>query len=146
MLMPSRVKYRKLQRGHRKGVATRGGTVCAGDYGLQALENAWITNRQIEAARVAMTRHIKRAGKVWVRVFPDHSVTAKPAETRMGSGKGSPSGWVAVVKRGRILFEMGGIPASVAKEAMTLAAHKLPIKTRLVVRGETAGELSGKEI
>jgi large subunit ribosomal protein L16 len=138
MLMPSRVKYRKLQRGKRRGIAVRGSSVSFGEFGLQSVENAWLTNRQIEAARVAMTRYIKRAGKVWVRVFPDKSTTSKPAETRMGSGKGAPEGWVAVVRRGRMLFEMGGVTQAVAKEAMTLAAHKLPIQTKFVTRGETA--------
>jgi len=139
MLMPSKVKHRKVHRGHRRGIALRANTVDIGDYGLQALENCWITNRQIEAARVAMTRYIKRAGKVWVRIFPDKSVTKKPAETRMGGGKGAPEGWVAVVKRGRVLFEMGGVTPEVAREAMGLAAHKLPIKTRFVSRADSAG-------
>jgi large subunit ribosomal protein L16 len=138
MLMPQKVKYRKRQRGHRRGKAGRGNTVAMGEYGLQAMESCWLTSRQIEAARVAMTRHVKRAGKVWIRVFPDHPVTVKPAETRMGSGKGSPEYWVAVVKPGRILFEMSGIDAQSAKESMTLAAHKLPIKTRFVAREERA--------
>jgi large subunit ribosomal protein L16 len=136
MLMPSKVKFRKQQRGRRAGVATRGNTIVSGEYGLVALENAWITSRQIEAARVAMTRYIKRAGKVWIRIFPDKPVTAKPAETRMGSGKGSPEFWVCVVKRGRVLFEMAGVEPELAKEAMRKAAHKLPIKTRLVLRSE----------
>lgn len=138
MLMPSKVKYRKWQRGHRRGKAQRGNTIAIGEYGLQALESCWMTSRQIEAARVAMTRHVKRAGKVWIRVFPDHPVTVKPAETRMGSGKGSPEYWVAVVKPGRILFEMAGVDAQAAKDAMTLAARKLPIKTRFVAREERA--------
>ena len=140
MLMPSKVKYRKQQRGHRRGVATRGNTIVSGEYGLVALENCWMTSRQIEAARVAMTRYIKRAGKVWIRIFPDKPVTAKPAETRMGSGKGSPEYWVAVIKRGRVLFEMSGVTPDLAKEAMRKAAHKLPIRTRLVLREELAGE------
>ncbi len=140
MLMPSKVKFRKQQRGHRRGVATRGNTIVSGEYGLVALENCWMTSRQIEAARVAMTRYIKRAGKVWIRIFPDKPVTAKPAETRMGSGKGSPEYWVAVIKRGRVLFEMSGVTPDLAKEAMRKAAHKLPIRTRLVLRAELAGE------
>jgi large subunit ribosomal protein L16 len=140
MLMPSKVKFRKQQRGHRRGVATRGTRIISGEYGLIALENAWITSRQIEAARVAMTRYIRRAGKVWIRIFPDKPVTAKPAETRMGSGKGSPEYWVAVVKRGRVMFEMGGVTPELAKEAMRKAAHKLPIRTRLVTREDIAGE------
>lgn len=143
MLMPSKVKYRKLHRGRRKGLSTQGSTVSVGEYGLQALENCWITNRQIEAARIAMTRYVKRSGKVWVRIFPDKSVTAKPAETRMGSGKGNPESWVAVVKRGRILFEMGGVSRELAKEAMRLAAHKLPIKTKFVARKEAGGGSDG---
>ena len=133
MLMPKRVKYRKQQRGRMRGKAYRGGSVTFGEYGLQALEPAWVTNRQIEAARVAITRSIKRGGKMWIRVFPDKPVTKKPAETRMGSGKGNPEGWVAVVKPGRVLFEMGGVNHDVAKEAMRLAAAKLPIKTRFLV-------------
>ena len=140
MLMPSKVKFRKQQRGHRRGIATRGNTIVSGEYGLVALENCWMTSRQIEAARVAMTRYIKRAGKVWIRIFPDKPVTAKPAETRMGSGKGSPDHWVAVIKRGRVLFEMSGVTPELAKEAMRKAAHKLPIRTRLVTRGDLAGE------
>src|SRR5207245_2856875 len=132
MLIPKRVKYRKMHRGRRTGIATRGATVAFGDYGLQAVEACWMSNRQIEAARRAMTRHVKRGGQIWIRVFPDKSITKKPAETRMGSGKGNPEGWVAVVKPGRILFEMGGVTPQVAKEAMKLAASKLPIKTRFV--------------
>jgi len=140
MLMPKRVKYRKQQRGRRAGIATRGSTLAFGQYGLKALEAAWITNRQIEAARRAMTRYVKRGGKVWIRVFPDKPITAKPAETRMGKGKGAPAGWVAVVKPGRILYEMEGIPEVEAKEAMRLAAMKLPIATRFVSRkGSAAG-------
>lgn len=140
MLIPKRVKYRKQQRGRRAGIATRGSTLAFGQYGLKALEAAWITNRQIEAARRAMTRYVKRGGKVWIRVFPDKPITAKPAETRMGKGKGAPAGWVAVVKPGRILYEMEGIPEVEAKEAMRLAAMKLPIATRFVSRkGSAAG-------
>ncbi len=134
MLMPARTKYRKQQRGRMKGRASRGNTVAFGEYGLQALENCWLTNRQIEAARVALTRHVKRAGRAWVRVFPDKPVTKKPAETRMGSGKGAPEGWVAVVKTGRILFELGGVSPELAREALLLAASKLPIKARVVSR------------
>ncbi len=134
MLMPSRTKYRKQQRGHRRGRASRGTTVAFGEYGLQALESCWLSNRQIEAARVAVTRHVRRSGKVWVRVFPDKPITKKPAETRMGSGKGAPEGWVAVVKPGRVLFELGGVSYELAREALMLAAHKLPIKVRVVSR------------
>ena len=139
MLMPKRVKYRKMHRGRRKGIATRGATVAFGDYGLQAMEACWMSNRQIEAARRAMTRHVKRGGQIWIRVFPDKSITKKPAETRMGSGKGNPEGWVAVVKPGRVLFEMGGVTPQVAKEAMKLAAAKLPMKTRIVSAADTGG-------
>jgi large subunit ribosomal protein L16 len=142
MLLPKRVKYRKQFRGRMKGRAHRGNTVAHGQFGLMALEPAWVTNRQIEAARIAMTRYIKRGGKVWIKIFPDKPVTAKPAETRMGSGKGSPEYWVAVVKPGRILFEMDGITEEVAKEAMRLAGHKLPIKTKFVKRGEEGGEVN----
>ena len=134
MLLPKRVKYRKTQRGRMRGKATRGASVSFGDFGLKALEPAWITQRQIEAARVALTRLMKRQGKVWIRIFPDKPVTKKPAETRMGSGKGVPEFWVAVVKPGTVMFELGGIKMDVAQEAMDLAAHKLPIKTRMVVR------------
>ncbi len=134
MLMPKRVKHRKVARGRRKGMAKGGTKIDFGDFGIQALEPAWITNRQIEAARVAMTRYVKRGGKVWIRVFPDKPFTKKPAETRMGSGKGSPEGWVAVVKPGRILFEMAGVPVDVAREAMRRASHKLPIKVKFVTR------------
>jgi large subunit ribosomal protein L16 len=134
MLVPKRVKFRKQQRGRRAGIATRGSTLTFGQYGLKALEAAWITNRQIEAARRAMTRYVKRGGKVWIRIFPDKPITAKPAETRMGKGKGAPEGWVAVVKPGRILYEMEGISEAEAKEAMRLAATKLPIATRFVSR------------
>ncbi len=134
MLVPKRVKHRKVQRGTMKGNAKGGTRVSFGDYGLQALERAWITNRQIESARVAMTRHIKRGGKVWITIFPDKPVTEKPAETRMGSGKGNPEYWVAVVKPARVMFELSGVSEEVAREAIRLAAHKLPIKTRFVKR------------
>ena len=140
MLLPKRVKHRKVQRGSMRGEATGGTNVTFGDYGLKALEPAWITNRQIEAARVAMTRYMKRGGKVWITVFPDKPVTQKPAETRMGSGKGNPEKWVAVVKPGRVMFEIAGVPEEVAKEAMRLAAHKLPIKTKFVTRVDSGGE------
>ena len=136
MLLPKRVKHRKQHRGRRTGVATRGNTVAFGQYGLQAMEACWMTNRQIEAARRAMTRHVRRGGQIWIRIFPDKPVTKKPAETRMGSGKGNPEGWVAVVKPGRVLFEMGGVDHDVAKEAMRLAAAKLPIETRFLVVAE----------
>jgi large subunit ribosomal protein L16 len=138
MLMPKKVKHRKVQRGRRRGTAKGGTLVHFGDFGIQALEAGWITNRQIEAARIAMTRHIKRGGKVWITVFPDKPVTQKPAETRMGSGKGNPEHWVAVVKPGRVMFELSGVSESIAREAMRLAMHKLPIKTRFVVRTEEA--------
>ncbi len=134
MLMPKRVKFRKAQRGRMSGVATRGASVAFGDYGLKAMEPGWITARQIEAARVALTRLMKREGKVWIRIFPDKPVTKKPAETRMGSGKGAPEFWVAVVKPGRIMFEVGGINKQLAQEALKLATHKLPIKTKFVSR------------
>ena len=134
MLQPSRVKHRKTHRGHRRGEASRGVDVAFGDYGLKALDQAWITARQIEAARRVIVRYIRRGGKMWIRVFPDKPVTAKPAETRMGSGKGAPDHWVAVVKPGRILFEIAGIREDMAKEAMTLAAYKLPIGTSFVAR------------
>ncbi len=140
MLIPKRVKYRKQFRGRMKGKAHRGNTVSHGQYGLVALEPAWITNRQIEAARIAMTRYIKRGGQVWIKIFPDKPVTAKPAETRMGSGKGSPEYWVAVVKPGRVLFEMDGVTKEVAQEAMRLAGHKLPIKTKFVLREDNKAE------
>lgn len=139
MLMPKRVKYRKQQRGKNRGNAHRGSRISFGQYGLKALEHHWISSRQIEAARIAMTRYIKRGGKVWIRIFPDKPVTKKPAETRMGKGKGAPEFWVAVVKPGRIMFEIEGVPEDVAKEAMRLADHKLPIKTKFVSR-EEAGE------
>jgi large subunit ribosomal protein L16 len=138
MLMPKKVKYRKHHRGRMKGKAYRGCEVNFGQYGLQALEPGWITDRQIEAARVAMTRKIKRAGRVWIRIFPDKPVTSKPAETRMGKGKGSPDHWVAVVKPGRIMYEMEGVPEKLAREAFRLAAHKLPVKTKFVERGVLA--------
>ena len=134
MLMPKRVKYRKMHRGRMTGKSYRGSSVTFGEYGLQALEPAWITNRQIEAARVAITRHIRRGGKVWINIFPDKPVTKKPAETRMGSGKGNPEGWVAVVKPGRVMFELAGVPESLAREAMKRAQHKLPIKTKFISR------------
>lgn len=139
MLQPKRVKYRKTHKGHRRGRAQAGKTAVFGDFALQALESAWITNRQIEAARRAITRYIRRGGKVWIRVFPDKPVTKKPAETRMGGGKGSPDHWVAVVKPGRILFEMAGVGEEVAKGAMRLASHKLPIDTKFVVREAGVG-------
>ena len=137
MLMPKRVKYRRVQRGRLKGKAMRGNTLAYGDYGLVALEPAWITSNQIEAARIAMTRFTKRTGKVWIKIFPDKPVTEKPAETRMGSGKGSPEYWVAVVKPGRILFEMNGVSRDDAKEAMRLASHKLPIKCKFMKKETT---------
>ncbi|MCR3922455.1 MAG: 50S ribosomal protein L16 [Firmicutes bacterium] len=140
MLIPKRVKYRRQHRGRMKGKAQVGNQITFGEYGLQGLEPAWITNQQIEAARIAMTRYMKRGGKVWIQIFPDKPVTAKPAETRMGSGKGSPEFWVAVVKPGRVLFEIAGVTEEVAREAMRLAAHKLPIKTKFVKRIETGGE------
>jgi len=136
MLQPKRVKYRKQQKGKIRGNAMRGNTVAFGDYGLQTLDAAWITNRQIEAARVAITRHVKRGGKMWIRIFPDKPVTKKPLETRMGKGKGNPEEWVAVIKPARILYEMEGVSETIAREAMRLAAHKLPIKTRFVSRKE----------
>ena len=136
MLMPKRVKYRRVQRGRLKGKALRGNKVTNGQYGLVALEPAWITSNQIEAARIAMTRYIKRGGQVWIKIVPDKPITEKPAETRMGSGKGSPEYWVAVVKPGRIMFEMDGVAEEVAREAMRLASHKLPIKCKFVRRGD----------
>jgi large subunit ribosomal protein L16 len=139
MLMPKRVKYRKMKKGRMGGKSTRGSSVAFGDYGLQAAECGWITARQIEAARVAMTRHVKRGGKIWIRVFPHKPVTKKPAETRMGKGKGAPEGWVAVVKPGAVLYEMEGVTKEVAKEAFRLAAHKLPIATKFLAR-ETSDE------
>ncbi len=141
MLLPKRVKYRRVQRGRMKGVATRGNTIAYGEFGLQAIEPCWITGNQIEAARIAMTRYTKRGGNVWIKIFPDKPVTQKPAETRMGSGKGSPEYWVAVVKPGRILFEIAGVSEEVAREALRLASHKLPCKTKIVKReSETGGE------
>ena len=134
MLMPKRVKYRRVQRGRMKGKATRGNVVTYGEFGLQAVEPGWITSNQIEAARIAMTRYTKRGGQVWIKIFPDKPVTAKPAETRMGSGKGSPEYWVAVVKPGRVMFEIAGVPEETAREALRLASHKLPIKTKIVAK------------
>ena len=134
MLQPKRVKYRKLQKGRLRGDAGRGNRISFGDYGLQSIEKGWISNRQIEAARVAMTRHIKRGGKVWIRIFPDRPITRKPAETRMGKGKGNPEGWVAPVKAGRILFELEGVATPIAKRAMELASAKLPVRTKFVIR------------
>ena len=134
MLMPRKVRHRKVQRGRLRGQATGGTRLAFGEYGIQAIEPGWITNRQIEAARIAMTRKIKRGGKVWINVFPDKSYTKKPAETRMGSGKGSPEGWVAVVKPGRVMFELAGVPEPLAREAMRLAGRKLPIKSKFVLR------------
>ena len=142
MLMPKRVKYRKVQRGRMKGKAYRGSKIDYGEFGLQALEPAWITANQIEAARVAMTRYTKRFGQVWIKIFPDKPVTKKPAEVRMGSGKGAPEYWVAVVKPGRVMFEMGGIPKETAKEALRLASNKLPIRCKFVTKEETDGEQS----
>ena len=139
MLIPKRVKYRRQQRGRMTGKATRGNTVTYGEFGLVALEPSWITSNQIEAARVAMTRYTTRGGKVWIKIFPDKPVTQKPAETRMGSGKGSPEYWVAVVKPGRVMFEIAGVPEDAAREALRLASHKLPIKTKVVKREEAEG-------
>ena len=143
MLLPKRVKYRRVMRGRMTGKATRGNTVSYGDFGLQALEPAWITSNQIEAARIAMTRYIKRGGKVWIKIFPDKPITEKPAETRMGSGKGSPEYWVAVVKPGRVMFEIGGVAEETAREAMRLAMHKLPIKCKFVTRDKE--EMGGED-
>ena len=140
MLLPKRVKYRRVHRGRLTGEAHRGNKISHGLYGLQATEPAWITSRQIEAARIAMTRYIKRGGKVWIKIFPDKPITEKPAETRMGSGKGSPEYWVAVVKPGRVMFEIAGVPEETAREAMRLAANKLPIKCKFVCKEETDGE------
>ena len=140
MLLPKRVKRRKVQRGRLKGAAHKGNTVTYGDYGLVALEPSWITSRQIEAARIAMTRYIKRGGQVWIKIFPDKPITEKPAETRMGSGKGSPEYWVAVVKPGRVMFEIKGVDEEVAREAMRLAANKLPIKCKFVTKAEQEKE------
>ena len=140
MLLPKRVKYRRVHRGRMTGKATRGNFVSNGEYGIQALEPAWITSNQIEAARIAMTRYIKRGGQVWIKIFPDKPVTKKPLGTRMGSGKGAPEYWVAVVKPGRVMFEIAGVSEEVAREALRLASHKLPIKTKFVKREEKAGE------
>jgi large subunit ribosomal protein L16 len=139
MLMPKKVKYRKQQRGRRTGLAWRGSTLSFGDYGLKALTTGWVTDRQIEAARIAMTRFIKRGGKVWIRIFPDKPITKKPAETRMGKGKGAPEQWVAVIRAGKVMFEMEGVPLATAAEAMRLAAMKLPVRSKLVTRQESAG-------
>jgi large subunit ribosomal protein L16 len=140
MLLPKRVKYRRVMRGRMTGKATRGNTVTYGSYGLQALESGWIKSNQIEAARIAMTRYIKRGGQVWIKIFPDKPITEKPAETRMGSGKGSPEYWVAVVKPGRVMFEIGGVSEEVAREAMRLASHKLPVKCKFVTRAQNEEE------
>jgi len=142
MLMPKRVKYRRQHRGRMKGNAKGGTDVTFGEYGLQALESTWITSRQIEAARIAMTRYMKRGGKVWIKIFPDKPYTAKPLEVRMGSGKGALEGWVAVVKPGKIMFEVGGVEEEVAREALRLASHKLPIRTKFVKREEIGGEIN----
>ena len=141
MLLPKRTKYRKMHRGRMKGKALRGNKVSHGDFGLQTLEPAWITANQIEAARVAMTRFCKRVGKVWIKIFPDKPITKKPAETRMGKGKGAPEFWVAVVKPGRVMFEIGDVPEATAKEAMRLAANKLPVKCKFIRKQETDGEV-----
>ena len=146
MLIPRRTKFRKQHRPHRTGLSKGGNQLAFGDYGIQALEPAYITNRQIEAARIAMTRHIKRGGKVWINVYPDRPLTKKPAETRMGSGKGSPEYWVCVVKPGRVLFEMNGVSKEVAMEAMRLAGHKLPIRTKFVTREESLKAAEGGEV
>ena len=145
MLMPKRVKRRRVHRGRMKGVATRGNKLAYGDYGIIATEPCWIKSNQIEAARIAMTRYIKRGGQVWIQIFPDKPITAKPAETRMGSGKGSPEYWVAVVKPGRVLFEMNGVSEEVAKEAMRLASHKLPIKCKFVTKAQQEAEAAAQE-
>lgn len=136
MLQPKRVKHRRVHRGHMDGIATRGATIAFGEFGLQTLEAGWVSARQIEAARRTITHHLKRGGKVWIRIFPDHSVTKKPAETRMGSGKGSPDHWVAVVKPGRIMFEVAGVSEEAAREALRLASHKLPVQTKFLLREE----------
>ncbi|MBQ7793863.1 MAG: 50S ribosomal protein L16 [Clostridia bacterium] len=136
MLLPKRVKYRKVMRGRMKGKATRGNVVSNGEFGLQATEPSWITSRQIEAARIAMTRYTKRGGQVWIKIFPDKPITQKPAETRMGSGKGSPEYWVAVVKPGRVMFEIGGVSEEIAREALRLAMHKLPVKCKIVTKSD----------
>ena len=140
MLLPKRVKYRRVHRGRMKGKASRGNTVTYGEFGLMATEPSWITSNQIEAARIAMTRYTKRGGKVWIKIFPDKPVTEKPAETRMGSGKGSPEYWVAVVKPGRVMFEIAGVSEEIAREALRLAQHKLPIKTKIITRANQDGE------
>ena len=145
MLLPKRVKYRRVMRGRLKGQASRGNKLAYGEFGIQALEPAWITSNQIEAARIAMTRYTKRGGQVWIKIFPDKPVTEKPAETRMGSGKGSPEYWVAVVKPGRIMFEVGGVAESVAREALRLAMHKLPIKCKIVARADQESEGDSSE-
>lgn len=145
MLLPKRVKYRRVMRGRMKGKATRGNVVSHGEFGLQALEPAWITSRQIEAARIAMTRYTKRGGQVWIKIFPDKPVTAKPAETRMGSGKGAPEYWVAVVKPGRVMFEMAGVSEAVAKEALRLASHKLPVKCKIAKKSDVVSPDSMNE-
>jgi large subunit ribosomal protein L16 len=139
MLMPKKVKHRKMMKGRMTGLAIRGAQISFGEYGLKALEPAWITDRQIEAARIAMTRHVKRGGKIWIRMFPDKPITKKPAETRMGKGKGAPEYWVAVIKPGKILYEIEGVPEDIAREAMRLAAQKLPIKVKFVTRAEQEG-------
>ena len=139
MLMPKRTKFRRVQRGRMKGVASRGNKVAYGEFGIQAMEPGWITGNQIEAARIAMTRHTKRGGKVWIKIFPDKPITEKPAETRMGSGKGSPEYWVAVVKPGRVMFEIGGVSEEIAREALRLAMHKLPVKCKIVARETNEG-------
>jgi large subunit ribosomal protein L16 len=145
MLLPKRVKYRRVQRGRLTGKASRGNRVSSGEFGLAALEPCWITSNQIEAARIAMTRHIKRGGQVWIKIFPDKPITEKPAETRMGSGKGSPEYWVAVVKPDRVMFEIAGVPEDVAREAMRLAGHKLPIKTKFVTKAMTDAEEAARQ-
>ena len=144
MLLPKRVKYRRVQRGRMTGKATRGNFVSNGEFGLQATEPAWVTSNQIEAARIAMTRYIKRGGQVWIKIFPDKPITKKPAETRMGSGKGSPEFWVAVVKPGRVMFEIAGVSEEVAREALRLASHKLPIKTKIVKRADLEAQEVGE--
>ena len=144
MLMPKRVKFRRVQRGRMTGKATRGNFIAYGEYGLMATEPCWVTARQIEAARIAMTRYIKRGGKVWIKIFPDKPITQKPAETRMGSGKGSPEYWVAVVKPGRVMFEIAGVPEEPAREALRLASHKLPCKTKFVAREAAETENGGE--
>ncbi len=144
MLLPKKTKFRKVQRGRMRGAAKGQTTVQFGDWGIKALEPGWVTNRQIEAARVALTRHIKRGGKVWIRIFPDKPITKKPAETRMGKGKGSPEGWVAVVKPGRVMFELEGVTREIAEKAMALAAAKMPVKTKFVAREEAHGDAAAK--